>query len=99
MKYILIAFIVFLIAPVSFASADACWGWGYTNYWSGGAIVFLILLLGLIGVAVYFVINQRKMRVSDRQFEDEAILEILKKRYAKGEITKQQFENMKKALL
>jgi len=73
--------------------------WGHMNYWSGGVIVFLVLLLGLIGVVVYFVLNHKKMGKNYRQYEDETVLEILRDRYAKGEITKKQFEDMKKTLL
>ena len=94
--------VVLLALPVSLALADPEWGcgryWGHMNYWSGGAIVFLILLLGLIGVVVYFVMNQKKMGRNYRTYENEAVVEILKERYARGEITKEQFEDMKKAL-
>lgn len=55
--------------------------------------MWLILLI-LIGVAVYFVFSGKKMV----RREDETPSEILKKRYAKGEVSKQEFERMKKDL-
>ncbi|UCG91269.1 MAG: SHOCT domain-containing protein [candidate division WOR-3 bacterium] len=51
-----------------------------------------LLLLVLIGVAAYFVFSGKKLI----RREDETPLEILKKRYAKGEVSKQEFEKMKK---
>ena len=67
-------------------------GW---NYGFGGFIWFLIILAVLIGVVIYFMKNRETLR---EEYEEESALEILKKRYAKGEITKQQFEEMKKDL-
>ena len=94
--------ILFFVMPVSSALAHTQWGhmmgWGHMNYWSGGAVVFLILLLGLIGVVTYFIINQKKLRGNYRHYENETVLEILKERYAKGEISREEFETMKKDL-
>jgi len=57
----------------------------------------LFLLIGL-GVLIYlFVINKDKLGLRDG-FTRETPLEILKKRYAKGEITREQFEKMKDEL-
>lgn len=69
--------------------------WGHMNYGTGGFIMFAIVILALIGVAVYFVINREKLR---HNYEEESALGILKMRYAKGEITKQQYEAMKKEI-
>ena len=93
---------ILLIAPLSAALGHETWGhmmdWGHSNYWQGGVIMFLILFLGLIGVVVYFIINQKKMGRNYREYENETVMEILKHRYAKGEITNQQYEEMKKVL-
>jgi putative membrane protein len=64
------------------------WGYGIDGF-----IWPLIVLIVLVGVVIYFIKNRDKMKDYD-----ESPLEILKKRYAKGEITKQQFEEMKKDL-
>ena len=68
--------------------------WGHMNYGFGGVIMWIILLI-LIGVVIYFVINRQKLI---KREDEETPLEILKKRYAKGEISKQEFEKMKKDL-
>lgn len=68
--------------------------WGHMNYGFGGVIMWIILLI-LIGVVIYFVINRQKLI---KREDEETPLEILKKRYAKGEISKQEFEKMKRDL-
>ncbi len=68
--------------------------WGHMNYGYGGAFMWIILLI-LIGVVIYFVINRQKLI---KREDEETPLEIIKKRYARGEITKQEFEEIKKDL-
>jgi len=69
--------------------------WGYMNYGLGSLIGLLIILVVLVGIVIYFIKNREKLRQDDGE---ESALEILKKRYAKGEITRQQYEEMKKDL-
>lgn len=58
--------------------------------------IFWLLLIFLI---VWFVVTQIKKGKQDSQsISQESPMDILKKRYAKGEITKKQFEQMKKDL-
>lgn len=61
-------------------------GWGMG--WGMWFIPLLIILL------IYFLIKNNS-QTKDGQ-SAESTMEILKKRYAKGEITKEQFEEMKK---
>lgn len=83
------------------------WGWG----WAHGAFPFFLLGAGfrLIFVAavvvgiVYLVRGISRRGWSGRSGPDEAgrhetALDILEKRYARGEITKEQFEEMKRTL-
>lgn len=66
--------------------------WGGT--WFGW--IFWLLILALI---VWTVVDMRKSRRSDSAqavLQSESPLDILKKRYARGEITKEQFQQMKK---
>lgn len=65
-----------------------CWGWGM------GWGMWLIPLLILLAI-YYFIKNNSKNKKGQAT---ETPLDILKKRYAKGEITKEQFEDMKKDL-
>jgi uncharacterized membrane protein len=62
-----------------------------------GCQMGLFLLIG-IGVLIYlFVANKDRLGFGDGLIR-ETPLEILKKRYAKGEITREQFEKMKNDL-
>ena len=63
------------------------------DFESGGMFMWLILLV-LIGVVVYFVLQSSKSKSS----ATESPLDVLKKRYARGEIKKHQFDQMKKDL-
>lgn len=62
----------------------------------GGAFMWVIFLIVLV-VAVYFIVQTLKSKNSASEAR-ETPLDILKKRYAKGEITKEEFDRMKKDL-
>jgi putative membrane protein len=92
---------VVLCFPVS-AFADVgdrgCWyGWGPMMGPGFGGMFMGILLLIAVVLIVYFL-----MRVSKGggfgTFPHETPLDVLKKRYAQGEITKEKFDEMKKDL-
>ena len=74
-------------------------GWGNMMYYGHGGgifmgmLVFLILIVGI----VYLVVIGAKPKGSPGA-SDEKPLDILKRRYAKGEITKDEYERMKKDL-
>lgn len=67
------------------------------HYGYGGGIFMWILFLIIIGLLVYFVIQATKTK-GQTTTHNESPLDILKKRYAKGEITKEDFDRMKKDL-
>ncbi|TMA08101.1 MAG: SHOCT domain-containing protein [Deltaproteobacteria bacterium] len=64
------------------------WGWHY--YWHGGGWG---LLIGGIALVVRFVLS------AGRGKKPSEALEILKQRYARGEIEKAEFEEKKKDLM
>jgi putative membrane protein len=66
-------------------------GYGYGGMFMG--ILFLILL----GVAIYFIVQSVRSK-NDIGQAKELPIDILKKRYAKGEITKEEFDRMKNEL-
>jgi putative membrane protein len=71
-------------------------GPGTMHPWFGGGYFMWILLIILAAVVIYLISQQRKG--SGPSSPAETPMDILKKRYAAGEITKEQFEDMKKDL-
>src|SRR3989344_4038291 len=62
----------------------------YNNFWN---ILWLIFLIGIIVLIIWLIYNFTK-----KGKESETPIDILQKRYAKGDISKKQFEEMKKEL-
>jgi putative membrane protein len=60
--------------------------WGFPSFFT---------ILFFIGIVILFFSLFRKSS-SDEKTDEDTALEILKKRYAKGELTKRQFMEMKK---
>lgn len=69
-------------------------GYGMMGYGMGFGFIFMLIFWGLIIWIVVALINARQFNKNDNLDS----LTILKRRYAKGEITKKQFEEMKKEL-
>lgn len=108
-----IPFASLALAPVGFAQACPGGGFGYQDGnqgwwgmpmmgWGGGwglgifgGIISLLFWIALIIAIIYF--TKHFMR-DDRGSREDDATEILKKRYAKGEITKEDYDRMKKEL-
>ena len=71
-------------------------------FWFNGMWAFPVIMLTVMLVMIYLIFRQG-MCGSSRFFhsreESGTALDILKKRYAKGEVSKEEFEQMKKDLL
>ncbi|HBH87547.1 MAG TPA: hypothetical protein DDY17_08115 [Syntrophaceae bacterium] len=75
------------------------YGWGpmmHNGCRYGGMFMWIIFLIA-IGLLIYFFVQSQKTR-GQTPTQNESHLDILKKRYAKGEINKEDFERMKRDL-
>jgi putative membrane protein len=80
----------------SFVGHGHMWGWqGGMGYGYGGGYAWILLLV-VMGILVYLILRNVS---SGQGSEKESALDILKRRFAKGEITKQEYEEMKQKLL
>jgi putative membrane protein len=68
-------------------------GWPMMHYGYGGWFMWLILVI-VAAIAICLFIVQAQRGGSDRETPSQ----ILKKRYAKGEITKEEYDRMRKDL-
>ena len=68
--------------------------------WGGGFWFGWIFWIVIIGAVIWLIISQSGKNRYQNQINPhlESPLDIIKKRYAKGEISKEQFEEMKKDL-
>jgi putative membrane protein len=72
--------------------------WGNFGWGMGFGWIFMILFWALVIFGIVYVV-QAILRRAGRSGPEETPLGILKKRYAKGEMTKEEFERMKDDLM
>ncbi len=79
---------------------DGWGGYGHMQYWGGSTlgwifniIIWAVIILGLVGVIRWFIYPRETRRA------DKTPIDILKERYARGEIDKQEFEEKKRDLM
>ena len=76
------------------------WGWPMMGFGGFGMIFgFIFFVAIVIGVILLIVWLVRRTDYSITDKTSTRSLEILKERYAKGELSKEQYENMKKELI
>jgi len=66
------------------------------NFGSGGIFLMFVFAI-VIGLIIYFIITNARSNRYTGGFS-ETSLDIIKERFAKGEISEKEFEKMKKAL-
>ncbi len=69
------------------------YGYHYGMGWMLMTLVFWILLIAGVVLLVLWIVGKSSRGV--RSAPEESALDILKKRYARGEITREQYEEMK----
>ena len=72
--------------------------YGYGMVGSGGmflGLIFWIIIIVGVYLLIKYLIEQNKVRSS----EEKSAMDIAKERYAKGEITEEEFEEIKKRLV
>jgi putative membrane protein len=72
------------------------WGGGMGMGYGYGGFFMWILLLVVIGLIAFLILQSVQ---SGSRTDQESPLDILKKRFAKGEITKEEYEEMRRKLL
>ena len=87
--WVFIAVIVVLFFIGSFGMG----GYGMMGFGMGFGFIFMLLFWGLIIWLIVTLINASQSNKSEQDS-----LTILKRRYAKGEITKKEFESIKKEI-
>ncbi len=70
---------------------------GYYGMGGGFMWLFPLIGLGIFLYVVYMIFNRTSIN-NNFGTNSESALEVLKKRYARGEISKDEFEDMKKSL-
>ena len=103
-KLLLLAAIFFAWPAMAFAGSDA-WGhmggWGHMMpFWRRGVFIWVLFLVVVV-VVVYFIFQGTRARGHDSLFREtsqETPIDILKRRYARGEISGEEFEQVKKDL-
>ena len=61
-------------------------GWGMGLWWIGGLII--------LGLFIWLIVSLSGHNINHRDFQQESPLDILKKRYARGEISKEEFDRI-----
>jgi putative membrane protein len=101
MRKILLPFLLLFLASLAACAGEYPYGpgggWGHMMYYGYGGGFMWILFIVVAGVLIYLVLQNARTRGGSGA-SGETPLDILKKRYAKGELTKDDFERMKKEL-
>ncbi len=102
-----VIFVIASIFTIAVPLYSDCFGLisGGRGYWRPGMMHFgfggifmWILFLVIIGLVVYLVVRNQKKLSSGEHHEGVSPLDIAKKRYARGEISKEEFEQLKRDL-
>jgi putative membrane protein len=74
------------------------WFWHHGWTWMAGGFMLLFWAIVIVGIIFFVRWIARQGGTAGPRMKDEGALDILKKRYARGEINKEEFEQKKKDL-
>jgi putative membrane protein len=102
MKKLYFPIMMFLLSSLISCSDERYYGpmrgWEHMGYYGyGGMFMWMLFIVIIAVVLIYFVVQRAKSK-GNLGVSGETSLDILKKRYAKGEITKDEFDRMKNDL-
>lgn len=102
MKSVILALILLLLWPAQVLAngKDGCFMGGWGGMMGVGMLAWLVILVVIV-VAVYLVVRLVQgptPQGPSRETHKETPVDILKRRYARGEITKDEFDRMKRDL-
>ena len=102
-KVFLMISTLILVLPAALSAAPGYCNWAFSPGWNhrmffGGGMFMWIFNIVILGVVVYLAVRFFR-NASITGINNETALDILKKRLAKGEITKEAFETLKKDIL
>ncbi len=80
------------------AQAPYDWGWGMHPMWGWGVGMMFVMCIFWAFVIVALIVCIRWFRVRRPCARSDSALEILRQRYARGEIEKDEFDAKRKAL-
>jgi len=92
--FIAVIVVLFLMGSFGMGGYSMMGGFGFGSMWIFG-FIFMLLFWGLIIWLIVTLVNSAQSNKKD----DLDSLTILKRRYAIGEITRREFEGMKKELM
>jgi putative membrane protein len=93
-----------LLGPSSVLGQERAWEWQWGMHpmmfiWGAGGLVMMLMMLVFWGLVIAgLVLGVRWLAGQGRAGERDEALQILRQRYARGEIDKEEFETRKRAL-
>lgn len=98
------SFALVLLAPASALGQDRTWEWQWSMHpmmfmWGAGGLVMMLMMLAFWALVIAgLILGVRWLAGQGREAGRDEALEILRQRYARGEIDKQEFETRKRDL-
>ncbi len=73
--------------------------WNWNGGWAIGMIIMMVVLVGgVVALVVWLASHSARTEGGRRADDQDTPLEIARRRYARGEITKDEFDRLKKDL-